>query len=346
MTRQPGRRRPRDPHRVVHRQLGRGQGARVVRGGGQPRGPLCDLGDLGAGQPVRPVPQGAGQGREHPGPQGQRAAVRFQPPRGLAEQVEQLGVLRSRPVPERLDAECRPRQPDRVPGGPAGVGGLAEPLRGQVRAPGALVRRGELEQDLGALPGAGRAAFGDDVQRPQVVPAGVLVAEARGGFPGREQRVLQRVRPRLRARGQQVHGDPRGRTRSRLQRAADGQVDRGPGGDAQAIDDGLAIQVVSEPRRGGARDDAGLTGLVEQAQHRGLTAGRGAVRQQAGVDVAARDGRPFQQPDALGGEPGQPAPQRLRDAGRDLGRLLPRALREKQPDQLPDEERVAAAARP
>ena len=172
------------------------------------------------------------------------------------------------------------------------------------------------------------------------------MSELRGGFPGREERVLQCVLPRLRARGQQVRGDPRRRTRSRLQRPADGQVDRGPGGSAQAIEDGLAIEVVGEPRRGGTRDDAGLTGLVEQAQHRGLTAGRGAVCQQADVDVAARDGRPLQQPDAFRGEPGQPAPQRLRDAGRDLGRLVPRALREEQPDQLPDEERVAAAALP
>ena len=106
------------------------------------------------GSAVRSVPEGAGQGREHPGPQGQRAARLFQPPRGLAEQVEQLGVLRSRPVPERLDAQRRPRQPNRVPGGPAGVGGLTEPLRGQVGAPGALVRRGELEQDLDAFAGS------------------------------------------------------------------------------------------------------------------------------------------------------------------------------------------------
>ena len=62
---------------------------------GQLRGPLCDLRDLGAGQPVRSVPEGTGQGREHPGPQGQRAARLFQPPRGLAEQFEQFGVLRS-----------------------------------------------------------------------------------------------------------------------------------------------------------------------------------------------------------------------------------------------------------
>ena len=163
---------------------------------------------------------------------------------------------------------------------------------------------------------------------------------------GREERVFQRVLPRLRAPGEQVRGHPRRRTRSRLQRPADGQVDRGPGRRAQAIDDGLAIEVVGEPGRGGARDDAGLTGLIQQAQRRGLVAARGAVRQQADVDVAARDGRPLQQPDAFRGEPGQPAPQRVGDAGRDLGRLLPRALREKQPDQLPDEERVAAAALP
>jgi hypothetical protein len=134
------------------------------------------------------------------------------------------------------------------------------------------------------------------------------VSEARCGFPGRKERILQRVLPRLRARGQQMRGDPRGRTRSRLQRPADGQVDRGPGRGAQAIDDGLAIEVVGEARRRGTRDDAGLTGLVEQAQRRGLMAGRGPVRQQADVDVAARDGRPLQQPDAFRGEPATPAP--------------------------------------
>ena len=54
----------------------------------------------------------------------------------------------------------------------------------------------------------------------------------------------------------------------------------------------------------------------------------------------------LQQPDAFRGQPGQPAPQRLRDAGRDLGGLVPRALGDQQPGQLPDEERVAAAALP
>ena len=76
------------------------------------------------------------------------------------------------------------------------------------------------------------------------------------------------------------------------------------------------------------------------------SAGRGAVGQQADVDVAAGHGRPLQQPDAFRGQPGQPAPQRLGDAGRDLGGLVPRALGDQQPGQLPDEERVAAAALP
>ena len=55
--------------------------------GGQLRGPLCDLvtSAPGAG-PIRA--EGTGQGREHPGSQGQRAARFFQPPRGLAEQFD------------------------------------------------------------------------------------------------------------------------------------------------------------------------------------------------------------------------------------------------------------------
>jgi hypothetical protein len=154
------------------------------------------------------------------------------------------------------------------------------------------------------MTGSRAAAVGDYGQRPKVVRAGVLVSEARGGFPGREERVVQRVLPRLRARDQQMRGDPRGRTRSRLQRPADGQVDRGSGRGAQAFDDGLAIEVVGESRRRGTRDDAGPTGLVEQAQRRGLIADRGPACQEADVDVAARDGRPLQQPDAFRGEPG------------------------------------------
>jgi hypothetical protein len=136
---QPAGRRPRDPHRVVHRQPGGGQGARVVRGGRQPHGPVRGLADLGAGYRVRSVPERTGLRREHPGLQGQRAARCFEPPRGLAEQAEQFGVLRSRPVPEGLDAQRRPRQPDRVPGRPAGVRRLTEAPRGLIGLPGALV---------------------------------------------------------------------------------------------------------------------------------------------------------------------------------------------------------------
>ena len=172
------------------------------------------------------------------------------------------------------------------------------------------------------------------------------MSEARGGLPRRQQRVLQRVRPGLRARRQQMRRDPRGRSRPRLQRPGDGQVDRGPGRAVQPGEDGLAVQVVGEGRRCGARDDTGPTGLVEQGRHRGLLAGCDAVYQEADVYVAAGHGRPLQQPDAFRGQPGQPAPQRLRDAGRDLGGLVPRALGGQQPGQLPDEERVAAAALP
>ena len=92
------------------------------------------------------------------------------------------------------------------------------------------------------------------------------MSEARVGFPGREERVLKRVLPRLRARGQQMRGDSRGWTRSRLQRPADGEVEVAVLADVtQPIEDGLAIEVVGEPRRRGTRYDASLAGLVEQA---------------------------------------------------------------------------------
>ena len=104
---------------------------------------------------------------------------------------------------------------------------------------------------------------------------------------------------------------------------------------------------MGEPRFGGARDDTGVTGLVQEAQGGSLIGSYSALRQQAEVvDVAARDGRPLQQPYAFGGEPGQPSAQRLRDTGRDLGLLVPRALHDQQPGQLPNEERVAATALP
>jgi len=138
------------------------------------------------------------------------------------------------------------------------------------------VRRGQLEQDLDALRGDG-TAFGDDVQGPQVMRTGILVPEARGGLPGREERVSERVLPRRRSRGQQMRRDPGRGTRPRLEYPADGQVDRGPGGRAEPVEDGLAVEIVAEPRLGGAHDDAGLTGLVEQAQGRGLIADRDLV---------------------------------------------------------------------
>jgi hypothetical protein len=60
--------------------------------------------------------------------------------------------------------------------------------------------------------------------------------------------------------------DPRCRPGPRLQRAADGQVDRGPGRAVQPVEDDLAVEVMGESRLRDARDDAGLTGLVEQAR--------------------------------------------------------------------------------
>ena len=153
---QPTCRGARRPHRVVNRELCCRQGAGIVRGGRQLHGPVRRFDDLGTWQAVRSVPQRAGQCRDHPGLQGQRAARRFQLLRGLTEKVEQLGVLRSRSVPECLHAECRQREPYCISGGPAGVGRLTEALHGQAGVPGPLVRRGELEQDLDALPGCRR----------------------------------------------------------------------------------------------------------------------------------------------------------------------------------------------
>ena len=193
---------------------------------------------------------------------------------------------------------------------------------------------------------AGRAAFLDDLQGPEVVRAGIFMSEARGGLPGRQERVLEGVLPCRCSRGQEMRRDLRRGTRSCSQRAGDRQVDRDSGRRAEAIDDGLAVKIVGEPRLGVARDDTGPTGLVQKAKGRRLVRGHPAAHQQAEVDVAARDGRPLEQPHAFGGQPGQPSPQRLRDAGRDLGLLVPRALRDQQPGQLPDEERVAAAALP
>jgi hypothetical protein len=51
---------------------------------------------------------------------------------------------------------------------------------------------------------------------------------------------------------------------------------------------------VGEPRRRGARDDTGVTGLAQEAQNGSLIVSHSGLRQQAEVDVAARDGRPFQ----------------------------------------------------
>ena len=115
----------------------------------------------------------------------------------------------------------------------------------------------------------------------------------------------------------------------------------------QAVEDRLAVEVVGEPRRRGAAITPAWRASSSRLERRGLIGRpRPPCASRPSVDVAAGDRRPLQQPDAFRGEPGQPAPQRLRDAGRDLGRLVPRALRDQQPGQLADEERVAAAALP
>ncbi len=221
-------------------------------------------------------------------------------------------------------------------------------MHGQVGVPGPLVRCGELQQDLGTLAGcaAGRAAFIDDLECAEVVRAGICMPEAGGGLPGREEGVFQGVLLCRCSRGQKMRRDPRGRTRPCLQRSPDRQVDGGSGSGAEAVEEGLAIEVMGEPRFGGAHDDTGVTGLAQEAQNGSLIVSHSGLRQQAEVDVAARDGRPFQQPYAFGGEPGQPSAQCLRDTGRDLGLLVPRALRYQQPGQLANEERVPATALP
>ena len=184
---------------------------------------------------------------------------------------------------------------------------------------------GELQQDLGALAGcaAGRAAFIDDLECTEVVRAGIFMSEAGGGLSGREERVLEGVLLCLGSCGKQMCRDPRRGARPCLQCPPDRQVDCGSGRRGEAVEEGLAIEVMGEPRFGGARDDTGAAGLVQEAQNGSLIVSHSGLRQQAEVDVAARDGRPLQQPDASRGEPGQPSAQCLRDTGRDLGLLVP-----------------------
>ena len=110
-------------------------------------------------------------------------------------------------MPERLHAERRFRQANRVAGRAASVSCPHEVPHGLVGDPGPLVRRGKLEQDLGALGDAGRAAFLDDLQCAEVERARIVVSEARGGLPGRAERVLERVLMCLRPRGQQMRRD-------------------------------------------------------------------------------------------------------------------------------------------
>ena len=123
-------------------------------------------------------------------------------------------------MPERLHAERCHREPSRIAGRAAGVGGLKEALHGQVRLPGPLMRRGELQQDLSALASdaARHVTFVDDLQGTEVVRAGIFMSEAGGGLAGREERVFQGVLLCPCSRSQEMRRDPRGRARPCLQR--------------------------------------------------------------------------------------------------------------------------------
>ena len=141
---------------------------------------------------------------------------------------------------------------------------------------------------------------------------GVLVPETRGRLPGGQQGIPESVGAGLCSRSHQVPGDPGRRARSSLQRFPDRQVEYGPVSLAESVEDGLAVQVVAERAPG---DDTRPAGLVQKAPGRRLTGRDSVLHQQAEVNIAARDGRPFQQPHAFGGQPGQPPAQRLRDPG-------------------------------
>jgi hypothetical protein len=157
-------------------------------------------------------------------------------------------------VPECLYSERRRGESNRIADRTAVVGDLKETLPGQVGVPGPLVRRGELKQDLGALASdaAGRVTFLDDLQGTEVMRAGIFMSQARGGLAGREERVFQGILLSLCSRGQEMRRDPRGRARPSLQRSPDRQVDRGSGRRGEAVEDGLAVEVVGEPQRRGA----------------------------------------------------------------------------------------------
>ena len=167
------------------------------------RRPVCtarsairiDLGAGGADLPCRSV---TGQRRRAPGTAG--STVRSLLPAvggGLAEQLEQFGVLRPRPVSRASGAPARrgpaPPRPRRAR---PSVGGLTVPLRGQLERPVRSCAAASSSSSSMRPRARGGTAFVDDVQGTQVVRAGVVVAEPCRGFPGGEERVLERVLPR------------------------------------------------------------------------------------------------------------------------------------------------------
>ena len=93
-------------------------------------------------------------------------------------------------------------------------------------------------------------------------------------------------------------------------------------------------------------DQTGPACRRQRVERGGLVRGRAAAHEQRDVDVPAGHRGRVEEPDAVGGQPRQPAPDGLDYAGRQVAGWLAGALRLQQAGQLPDEQRVAAAAFP
>ena len=159
---------------------------------------------------------------------------------------------------------------------------------------GPFQRRRQLEQQGEALIDARLGPEPvEDMQCTQVVHAGGVVAEPCRCHPCGTDRVVDRVLPCLRSGRDEVRGDPRRVGRASLQRPTHREVDLGAGRRAQAVENGLPIQVVGES--GSAAGDFDDTGAARFLQHLvgvGLGSRRTALRQQAQVDVPAGDRSP------------------------------------------------------
>ncbi len=144
-----------------------------------------------------------------------------------------------------MNAECGARDANGIACRASAVGGCQVMSACLVCPAGPRGGVGQLDDNVHGRRYAGGL---DDLESAQVVPAGVVMTEPRGGLAGGEDGVVHGIAAALWARSEQVGGDSRGVARLFLEGPAEREFELGSGRGTDAAEDRLPVEVVCEPR--------------------------------------------------------------------------------------------------